>query len=36
LFVPTAVTDGIAPSDDPIIPLRGQAYGISFARRVGH
>jgi catalase len=36
LFVPTAVTDGIAPSDDPIIALRGQAYGVSFARRVGH
>jgi catalase len=34
LFVPTAVTDGIAPSDDPIIALRGQAYGVSFARRV--
>ncbi len=33
LFVPTNVTDGIAPSDDPINTLRGQAYGVSFARR---
>jgi catalase len=33
LFVPTNVTPGIAPSDDPIIALRAQAYGISFARR---
>ena len=33
LFVPTALTDGIAASDDPIIALRGQAYGISFGRR---
>jgi catalase len=35
LFVPTNVTPGIAPSDDPLIALRGQAYGVSFARRVG-
>ena len=35
LFVPTNVTPGIAPSDDPLISLRGQAYGVSFARRVG-
>jgi catalase len=35
LFVPTNVTPGIAASDDPIIALRGQAYGVSFARRVG-
>jgi catalase len=33
LFVPTNVTDGIAISDDPILPLRAAAYGISFARR---
>ncbi len=33
LFVPTNVTAGIAPSDDPIIALRAQAYGVSFARR---
>jgi catalase len=35
LFVPTNVTPGIAASDDPLIPLRGQAYGVSFARRAG-
>lgn len=33
LFVPTNVTAGIVPSDDPIIALRAQAYGVSFARR---
>jgi len=33
LFVPTALTDGIAASDDPIIALRGQAYGVSYGRR---
>ena len=33
LFVPTNVTSGIAPSDDPIIALRAQAYGVSFGRR---
>ena len=33
LFVPTNVTEGIAISDDPILPVRGAAYGVSFARR---
>jgi catalase len=33
LFVPTNVTPGIAPSDDPLITLRAQAYGVSFGRR---
>ena len=33
LFLPTAVTDGISPSDDPLILLRTEAYIISFARR---
>ena len=33
LFLPTNVTDGIAPSDDPLILLRTEAYIISFARR---
>ncbi len=33
LFVPTALIDGIAASDDPIIPLRGAAYGVSYGRR---
>jgi catalase len=35
LFTPTHVTAGIDLSDDPLVPLRGQAYGVSFARRVG-
>jgi catalase len=33
LFVPTNVTDGIGLSDDPILPVRAAAYGVSFARR---
>jgi catalase len=33
LFVPTALIDGVAASDDPIIPLRGAAYGVSFGLR---
>jgi catalase len=33
LFLPTAVTDGIAPSDDPLITLRSEAYVLSFTRR---
>jgi len=33
LFVPTALIDGIAASDDPIIALRGAAYGVSYGRR---
>lgn len=33
LFVPTNVTPGIAPSADPLIPLRAAAYGVSFVRR---
>jgi catalase len=33
LFLPTNVTDGIAPSDDPLIVLRSEAYVLSFARR---
>ncbi|HTO72051.1 MAG TPA: catalase family peroxidase [Myxococcota bacterium] len=33
LFLPTAVTDGIEPSDDPLIVLRSQAYVLSFTRR---
>jgi catalase len=33
LFLPGQVTDGIEPSDDPLIPARDAAYGISFARR---
>jgi len=33
LFVPTALIDGVAASDDPIIPLRGAAYGVSYGLR---
>lgn len=35
LFTPTHITPGIDLSDDPLVPLRGQAYGVSFALRVG-
>jgi catalase len=27
------VTDGVAPSDDPLIAVRDAAYAISFSRR---
>ena len=33
LFMPTALTDGIELSDDPLPPARAAAYGVSFARR---
>jgi catalase len=33
LFLPTQLTDGIEASDDPLIPLRGSAYAVSFSRR---
>jgi catalase len=33
LFLPTALTDGIEASDDPLIALRGGAYPVSFSRR---
>jgi catalase len=33
LFLPTLVTDGIKPSDDPLIALRAAAYSVSFSRR---
>ena len=33
LFLPTALTDGIEASDDPLIELRGAAYPVSFSRR---
>jgi hypothetical protein len=34
LFLPTYVTSGIAPSDDPIINTRTEAYAESFGRRI--
>jgi catalase len=33
LFLPGNVTDGIEPSDDPIINVRNGSYAISFSRR---
>jgi catalase len=33
LFMPTALTDGIELSDDPLPTARAAAYGVSFARR---
>jgi len=33
LFMPTALTDGIELSDDPLPSVRAAAYGVSFARR---
>lgn len=33
LFTPGRLTDGIEPSDDPLIAARDGAYAVSFARR---
>lgn len=33
LFLPDQLTDGIEPSDDPLIAVRGGAYAVSFSRR---
>jgi catalase len=33
LFIPTALTDGIELSDDPLPTVRAAAYAVSFARR---
>ena len=33
LFLPTRLTDGIELSDDPLVPVRSAAYGVSFSRR---
>jgi catalase len=33
LFLPGNLTDGIEPSDDPLIDARNQAYAVSFGRR---
>ena len=35
LFLPGRLTDGIEPSDDPLIAARDGAYAVSFGRRVG-
>jgi catalase len=33
VFDPTRVTDGIEPSDDPVLRFRPRAYAISHERR---
>ena len=33
LFLPGNLTDGIEPSDDPLIPARDGSYAVSFGRR---
>jgi catalase len=33
MFSPLLLTDGIAPSDDPVLLMRPAAYAVSFARR---
>jgi catalase len=33
LFLPDQLTDGIEPSDDPLIEVRNAAYAVSFSRR---
>ncbi len=33
LFLPTNLTDGIEPSEDPLIDARVQAYAVSFGHR---
>jgi catalase len=35
VFDPTRVTDGIEPSDDPILHFRSRAYSVSVTRRTG-
>jgi len=33
IFLPGQLTDGIEPSDDPLIDVRDSAYPVSFSRR---
>ena len=33
LYLPGQLTDGIEPSDDPLIDVRNSAYAVSFSRR---
>lgn len=35
VFDPTRVTDGVEPSDDPILAARSHAYAVSVERRTG-
>jgi catalase len=36
MFNPLQLTDGIAPSQDPILLARPTAYAVSFGRRLAH
>ncbi|HVJ56055.1 MAG TPA: catalase family peroxidase [Aliidongia sp.] len=36
LFLPGNLTDGIEPSDDPLIAARDSSYAVSFGRRSGN
>lgn len=36
MFNPLQLTDGIAPSQDPILLARPAAYAVSYGRRLGH
>jgi catalase len=33
IFDPTRVVDGVECSDDPILLVRSEAYGVSYGRR---
>ena len=35
LFLPGQLTDGIEPSDDPLIDVRDRTYPVSFSERNG-
>ena len=35
MFLPTTLTEGVETGDDPLLPVRAAAYGVSFARRLG-
>ena len=35
IFDPMRLTDGIEPSDDPVLHFRPPVYGLSYARRTG-
>lgn len=34
LFMPTTLTPGVETLDDPLLPVRAQAYAVSFGRRI--
>jgi catalase len=34
-FDPLTLPAGMAPSDDPVLPIRSQAYSESYRRRTG-